>query len=304
MLPRVLVFLLCIWSMTLAWGQPTKTGSPKSCHLVSRILGRDFLSETIRLGDLDADGSPDVLFVQNLYGPRSITCLTATSLKGEVLWQFGTPSPANGRAYCDLPVQVYDWDRDGRNEVLYVRQAVYLDSPSPNASSVRERANRYEGSATMVVLEGATGTEKMRFDLPAPADDSFLFADLTGQGRREDLVVKDRYWNMWGIGHDAKVLWQYTGSVGHYPAIADVDGDGRDEVFVGFALIDHDGRVIFEKDAHGASSRCGFRGQGRRREMADALWQRRYPLSRFGWSGDLAAPARGSAARGGGSVPD
>jgi hypothetical protein len=52
-----------------------------------------------------------------------------------------------------------------------------------------------------MVLDGGTGQEKARLALPAPADDSFLFADLTGRGRREDLVVKDRYWNMWGIAH-------------------------------------------------------------------------------------------------------
>ena len=69
----------------------------------------------------------------------------------------------------------------------------------------------------MVVLEGATGREKGRFALPAPADDCFLFADLTGRGRREDLVVKDRYWNMWGVAHDGKVLWHWSGSTGPLP---------------------------------------------------------------------------------------
>ena len=39
---------------------------------------------------------------------------------------------------------------------------------------------------------------------------------------------------------------------GHYPAVGDVDGDGRDEVFIGFALIDHDGRVLFRKDTDGS----------------------------------------------------
>ncbi len=145
---------------------------------------------------------------------------------------------------------VWRWDRDGRNEVLYVQQATYADSP-PQAHVVRERAGRYEGNATMVILDGWTGHEKGRFDLPAPADDSFLFADLTGRGRREDLVVKDRYWNMWGVSHEGKVLWHSKGSVGHYPAIADVDGDGRDEVFVGYALIDHDGKVLFQKKWEG-----------------------------------------------------
>jgi hypothetical protein len=234
---------------------PDKT---RNIHLVSRIVGREFLSETVRIGDLNRDGAPDVLFVQNLYGPRIITCLTATTLAGEVLWQNGTPSKDNGRAYCDLPVQIYDWDGDGTNEVLYIRQATYLDSPPPLAGNIRERAPRYEGTATMVVLEGTTGREKARFPLPAPADDSFLLADLTGRGRREDLVVKDRYWNMWGVSHEAKVLWTYAGSVGHYPAIADVDGDGRDEVFVGFALVDHNGQVLFQQEPKGEHQDAAF----------------------------------------------
>ena len=230
----------------------------ETVHLVSRIVGQEFLSETVRIGDLNGDGAPDVLFVQNLYGPRSITCLTATTIAGEILWQTGTSSKDNGRCYCDLPVQIYDWDRDGRNEVLYVRQANYVDSSVPDPRRVRERAERYEGDATMLVLDGRSGREECRFALPAPADDSFLLADLTGRGRREDLVVKDRYWNMWGVSHEGRVLWQYAGSVGHYQAVADVDEDGRDEIFIGFALIDHDGKVVFQKDTAGAHQDATF----------------------------------------------
>ncbi|MBM4089122.1 MAG: hypothetical protein FJ276_06800 [Planctomycetes bacterium] len=232
--------------------------STGTVHMVSRIVGKDYLSETVRVGDLNGDGAPDVLFVQNLYGPRIITCLTATTIGGEVLWQTGTPSADNGSCYCDLPVQIYDWDRDGRNEVLYVRQATYLDAPPADPRVVRERAPRYDGQATLMVLDGRTGREKGSLALPAPADDSFLLADLTGRGRREDLVVKDRYWNMWGVAHDGRVLWDYAGSVGHYPAIADLDEDGRDEVFVGFALIDDDGTVLFQKDAGAAHQDATF----------------------------------------------
>ncbi len=249
---------LMLITLTLARSLAAPANTPHNIHLVSRIVGRDFLSETIRIGDLNGDGAPDILFVQNLYGPRIITCLTATTLSGEILWQTGTPSKDNGRAYCDLPVQIYDWDGDGTNEVLYVRQATYLDSPTPSPQRVRERASRYEGDATMIVLDGRTGREKARFPLPAPADDSFLFADLTGAGRRQDLVVKDRYWNMWGVAHDGKVLWHYQGSTGHFPAIADVDEDGRDEVFVGFALVYHDGKVLFQKDAKGAHQDAAY----------------------------------------------
>lgn len=233
-----------------AIAQTTTAPGSKTVHLVSKIDVKDFGGETIRIGDLNGDGGPDLLFVQNVYGPRTISCLTATTIFGEVLWQTGKPSRDNGRVYCDLPVQIYDWDRDGRNEVLYVRQAVYAEPPY-DGKSVRERASRYEGNATMVVLDGRTGKEKATFALPAPADDCFLFADLTGRGRREDLVVKDRYWNMWGVSHEGRVLWHWVGSTGHFPAVADVDDDGKDEVFVGFALIDHDGKVVFSKDPQG-----------------------------------------------------
>ncbi len=250
---RKAVSIVVVGLAGFALGQVRTDQAPtlKTVHLVAKIDTKDWGAETVRIGDLNGDGGPDLLFVQNIYGPRIITCLTATTIAGEILWQTGKPSKDNGRIYSDLPVQIYDWDRDGTNEVLYVRQATYV-GPPPKPEVVRERADRYEGNATMIILDGRTGQEKGKFNLPAPADDSFLFADLTGRGRREDLVVKDRYWNMWGVSHEGKTLWHYQGSVGHYPAIADVDGDGKDEVFVGYALVDHDGKVLFQKEAHGA----------------------------------------------------
>ncbi|MHB9108922.1 MAG: hypothetical protein ACYDCO_17870 [Armatimonadota bacterium] len=231
--------------------------STLSTHLVSAFATPDFGGETVRIGDLNGDGAPDLLYTQCIFGQRSITCLTAVTLSGEILWQVGAPSEKNTAIYGDLPVAIYDWDNDGRNEVLYVRQAhyaepvLYDDPPAYRDYKICERALRYEGDATMVVLDGMTGREKYSFPIPAPADSSFLFADLTGRGRREDLVVKDEYWNMWGVSHEGKVLWHWQGSTGHCPAVADVDGDGCEEVFIGYALIDHDGAEIFNKHWEG-----------------------------------------------------
>ncbi len=247
---------LCVWATALVndratMGQESSLPARPTKHLVSCLDVQDFGAETVRIGDLNADGAPELLFVQSHFGTRSITCLTATSVTGQILWQTGRPSVDNGRIYSDLPVQIYDWDDDGRNDVLYVRQAVYA-APAYDGQSVRERASRYEGEATLIVLEGSTGSEKAQMPLPAPADDCFLLANLTGTTRRQDLVVKDRYWNMWGIAHDGRELWHWSGSTGHFPAIADVDGDGCDEVFVGFALLDHDGKELFSHEAHEA----------------------------------------------------
>jgi hypothetical protein len=259
------------YAQIIVWILPITADQPKgkdTTHLVSQIDVKDFGAETVRIGDLSGDGAPDLLFVQSIYGTREITCLTATTIFGEVLWQTGVPSADNGAIYSDLPVQIYDWDSDGRNEVLYVHQAQYIEAEPLAGGRVRERASNYEGNAMMIILDGMTGHEKGSFPLPAPADDCFLFADLTGQGRRQDLVVKDRYWNMWGVAHDGTVLWQWAGSTGHFPAIADVDGDGKDEVFVGFTLIDHDGKILFEKDAGGSHQDASYIVQ-----LSDGTWR-------------------------------
>ncbi len=236
-------------------------------HLVSAIEVHDFGAETLRVGDLNADGAPDLLFVQSVYGTREITCLTATTIDGQVIWQHGAPDRGNGSLYSDLPVQIYDWDGDGRTEVLYVRQAEYAE-PYLWGGYARERAYRYEGQAALVVLDGTTGREKHRLPLPAPADDCLLFADLTGRGRAQDLVVKDRYWNAWGISHEGKELWHYAGSVGHFPAYGDVDDDGCDEVFFGYALIDHDGTVLFRRDDGGEHQDAAYAAR-----LPDGTWR-------------------------------
>jgi hypothetical protein len=259
----VVVLTTAFTIASLAWAESPPT---PTVHLVSRIDVKDFGGVAGRIGDLNGDGAPDLLFIQSVFETREITCLTATTIQGVVLWQHGTPSLDHGRTYSDLPVQIYDWDRDGRNEVLYIRQARYAEPPYNGG--IRERADKYEGNATLVILEGNTAREKGTLALPAPADDCFLFADLTGRGRREDLVVKDRYWNIWGIAHDGAELWHWAGPVGHFPAIADVDGDGKDEVFVGFALLDHDGKVLFSHDAQGAHQDAAYALRA-----PDGLWR-------------------------------
>ena len=99
----VLILLALLVSQTI-FAQAAENDDFATRHLVSRIDVKDFGAETLRIGDLSGDGAPDLLFVQSVYGTREITCLTATTLFGEVLWQNGDPSTENGCIYSDLPV--------------------------------------------------------------------------------------------------------------------------------------------------------------------------------------------------------
>lgn len=255
----------------------------RGTHLVSEFETIEYGSKDVRIGDLNGDGAPDILFVQTLDLPKPgtkellcntkrVSCLTATTITGEILWQQGQPDVNNGCAAGDVSAQIYDWDNDGENEVLFIEQSVYAELYPTDPPDLHVRAKRYEGHAYIVVLDGKTGQEKTRVPIPAPADDRILFADLTGRGRREDFVLKDGYGeNVYGVSSDGKLLWHWHGGkwpvpnhncdnealvfthdekneAGHSPAIADVDGDGLDEVFIGFALIDHEGTVMFRSD--------------------------------------------------------
>ena len=232
-----------------------------------------FGGSNLRVGDLNGDCIPELLLVQNYPMNREISALTAMDLDGNILWQYGKPGVGGADNYSDLPVQIYDWDGDGMNEVLFIQQAKYkiadmwqystasrVIKEIKNQDEVRfdpdlasERAQEYDGDATLVILDGATGAVKEKITVPAPGDDCIAIGYFDGTGK-PNLLVKDRYWNAWALNHEGKVLWQVTAeelgaSLGHYPGVFDFDGDGLDEVFLTNTLLDSDGTVLFRIDA-------------------------------------------------------
>jgi hypothetical protein len=94
----------------------------------------------VRFGDLDGDGVPDILIAQNI--PRvqgdafdQISCLTAVTMDGKVLWQQGRPNSRNGLLTNDTPFQIHDIDGDGRNEIVVVRDSNCKFSTAARAGS-------------------------------------------------------------------------------------------------------------------------------------------------------------------------
>ena len=206
---------------------PAAVRSDSRPKLLRTVRFGPYGSKYARLGDLDGDGALDVLLVQTK-APEGehkavITCLTALNLEGKVLWQVGKPDIANIYFGSDFPVQIHDRDRDGKNEVIYI----------PDAHNV------------LTVLEGKTGRLVQEVPL-AGGHDSILFADFSGNGHAQDMLVKDRYTSFWVYDKDFKLLWSKKGcNPGHYPMECDLDGDGRDELVCGYALYAHDGKTLW-----------------------------------------------------------
>lgn len=192
----------------------------------------------VRFGDLDGDGRPDTLLVQNVPRIRGdaydlISCLTAVTLDGRVLWQIGKPSPDNALLTNDLPVQIHDIDGDGRNEVVFIKDF------------------------RVQVVDGATGKLKYQAWTPPAGKenafdrthgDSLAFANVSGNRTARDLIVKDRYNTFWVFDSTLKLLWSAACKTGHYPFPYDLDGDGRDEIFIGYSMYSHDGRPLWTLD--------------------------------------------------------
>lgn len=195
----------------------------------------------VRFGDLDGDGRLELVLAQytamlNGGDFAFLSCLTAIDLDGNVRWQWGEPHRGHGVIPADLCFQIHDLDGDGKQEVVCCRDF------------------------QICVLDGATGELKYSAPTPEPGPmatwlpedtlfripgDSLCFADLRGLGQRRDVLVKDRYSNVTAYDDRLQRLWRVHANTGHFPAVADLDGDGCDEVMVGFTLVDQDGRELW-----------------------------------------------------------
>lgn len=201
----------------------------------------------IRFGHLTSNDRLDFVLAQNMKlagnNFQTIQCLTAMDLDGDILWQFGEPVDAEdaGMITSDVAFQIYDIDGDGRDEVLGIKNfrlyvldgqtgEVKASMPTPVAPH-GERA----GSLDETVFHRISG-------------DSILIANFRGLERPSDIVIKDRYNTVWAYDNEFNLLWSVRCNTGHFAQPYDFDGDGRDELYVGYTLIGPDGEVRWSKD--------------------------------------------------------
>ncbi len=196
-------------------------------------------------GDLDGDGALD-LVVRLHNGIREMSRdpgvpieLEAYTSFGRALWR--RPLGWHDHSYGNpnnLPVVVYDLDQDGKAEVI---------------------ARLQEGDGLfLAVLDGMTGRvlrkrpwREMATDISGTSTRvhmSIAYLD----GKRPAIITQTGLYENEIIDAYAAALtplWTYrsfgetNGSGSHHIDIADVDGDGRDEVFNGTMLLNPDGSL-------------------------------------------------------------
>jgi len=74
-----------------------------------------------------------------------------------------------------------------------------------------------------------------------------VFCNLSGGKISSDVLVKNRYHQIWAYDQAGNLLWTVKDPGGyrtaHQPRPVDIDGDGRDEIMAGYAMLNSDGSV-------------------------------------------------------------
>lgn len=188
-------------------------------------LDPEYGGQWVLAADLDADAGIEILSCENVNNDdiHYTSTAVAQKLDGSVLWRWGDPNIGRKNWHHDVACQIHDWDGDGKNEVVLCTKGFVVE------------------------LDGATGAERRRFAIADDATDCLVFCNLTGGNRPTDVLVKDRYHRIWVYDCRGTLLWSVTDPGGHLtahqPRPIDLDGDGRDEIMAGYAMLNSDGSV-------------------------------------------------------------
>lgn len=228
-----------------------RTASHPKMKLFKKIDLKDFgTGRQIRFGHLCGGNTWYIVLAQGQRRVRRddcshISCLTAIDLDGNILWQKGEPSTNydQGKISADYPLQVYDIDGDGIDEVI--------------------TAKNFE----LLILDGRTGEVKKKAKLPLsdksdckiigvpngiyPFDrinaDGIRICNVSGKERPTDILIKDRYCRIYLLNSELELLWSFRSdkNTGHFPYACDINRDGYDEILCGYNLLDHTGKLLW-----------------------------------------------------------
>jgi len=222
----------------------SRRGVPKA-ELVAEIdlRGRS-CGRQLRFADLDGDGRDEVIVAVPAPFPKrkrsywQIGLLSALGLDGRVLWERGRLPEALPHIASDLPVQAAP--RGGKMEVV-AALGHELHLIDPVTGRTRRKVSLPRVPRQLPYQESYNSA--VQDDTVRVVADSLRLCNASGRGPHDDILVKDRHHNAWVLdGRTLRPRWHYRCNTGHFCYTADLDGDGRDEFFLGYARLDHRGR--------------------------------------------------------------
>ena len=174
-----------------------------------------------------------------------ISCMTAVSIEtGKVLWQIGEPcdSAETEKLTTDLPFQIYDIDNDGIDEVItsWDFKLMILDGRTGEIKkSIPTPINEADP-------ETVTGLEFGKYAFKRLNVDTIRIVNVSGADRPGEILIKDRYSRYWIYDKDLNYKWQFSKyNTGHFPFSYDFNGDGKDEIFSCYNMVDSTGKLMW-----------------------------------------------------------
>jgi formylglycine-generating enzyme required for sulfatase activity len=196
-------------------------------------------------GDLDGDGAMDCVIrldngnTETSQDPGIPVQLEAFSSWGRSLWR----KDISHHDHCwgnanNVPFNVWDMDGDGKAEVI-----TFLQQGDASTVAILDGVTgRVKHSAPWTPLASDFQKSSTRVMLSVVCLDGKNPAVITQSGLYENEILT-------AYDHTLKKLWQFnsfaetSGSGGHKIEAADVDGDGRQEIFDGTTCLNHDGTM-------------------------------------------------------------
>ena len=243
-------WLLSVLLPVLAVAQTTKQSV--EIRPSQTITFKNFAANEVYPADLDGDGKLELLCLQSpgIYQSevfngtaseipveqRKIFCLTAITLKGKILWQLGKPNLKFRQPGSHVADQM-------------VWAGLIADKTKPEVAVIR--ANE------LLILNAKTGDIKRSTKLP---EDNFgvVIRFRTQRGARLLIHNTEKAYPPYeysspSLIYDANTL-QLIVTIpdalggGHSPRALDLDGDGNDELLIGYDAYDANGRRLWRME--------------------------------------------------------